>query len=104
MKTWWLSWWDPIDGKNGKHVDGIVVWVSGTRDVGERTQDSCVALVIAPTEAEAWAKAEKYYPGAISAEQRFSEEHELGWRPGDRFPVSAEQEAKLKHATLPRSA
>jgi hypothetical protein len=98
MKTFWISWWDPPMGGKGQPVDGIVVWVSGTREVDDVEQDSCVALVVAPDLAAAWAKADRYYPGAAKAERRFEEEFELGWRPGDRFPLSAKQEATIATA------
>lgn len=98
MKTFWLSWWDPVDGKPGLDTDGIVVWISGTRESADGEQNSCVALVVAESETAAWAKAERYYPGAATAERRFSNEVERGYRPNDRFPLNAKQQAMLKAA------
>lgn len=98
MKTFWLSWWDPIKGAKGQPTDGIVVWRSGTRETKAGDQDSCCALVVAADLDAAWAKADRYYPGAAAAERRCEDEFELGWRPGDRFPLSVEQEARIATA------
>lgn len=98
LKTFWLSWWEPENAVNGVDVLGIEVWSSGMR--GDTSQESLVALVVAETEAAAWRKADTYYPGAQAAERRFSQEHELGWRPGSRFVLTQPAEAKMKKAEL----
>ena len=102
MRTFWISWWDPIDAKPGLPTDGIVTWVSGTRNVARAgmnyCQDSITAIVVAGDEAEAWGKADRYFPGAAAAERRFSDEVARGHRPGDRFPLTLDQRVMLNRA------
>jgi hypothetical protein len=82
-RVFWLSWWDPPNGKPGLPVDGIDTWHTGYR--GDDT--SVCARVEADNEDEAWRKADRYYPGAAEAERRFSEERPRDWwPPRGRFP------------------
>ena len=93
-KVFWLSWWDPPNGKKGEHLPEskrhlLTTWTTGFREgsSGDFDEASICARVEADTPEEAWKLVEVMYPGASGCQIRFEEEHEAGWYPDeDRFP------------------
>lgn len=87
MARFWVSWWTSIDPENVPFDN----WVSGYRcrpgadDDDDDAWDnaSVCALIDADDEDQIWDAIEKLYP---DYEERFCEEREADYTPGDRFP------------------
>lgn len=86
LKRYWVSWWSGNYASEGCTRPPFQFWCSGYRD---RENDfkyddqSLCAVIDAPDEAAIWQVIKHHYP---DYEERFCEECEPDWRPGNRFP------------------
>jgi hypothetical protein len=89
MLRFWLSWWELADNGDSRPLTWplpkeVQYWNSGSRERDdEREEHSLCAIVDAPSEDDAWKLVRQFWR---PVEERFIEQHEAGWTPGDRFP------------------
>ena len=87
VNRYWVSWWSGLYEDEGCSKPPFQVWVSGYRErrSGAKDQDECsmCAVIESDSKDEIWEVVEKYYP---DYEERFCEERESDFVPGDRFP------------------
>ena len=97
-KRYWVSWWSGNVCQEDKQTEDLYedegcseppfqVWVSGQRErknfFGDRDECSMCAVIDSESEDRIWEVVEKHYP---DYEERFCEERESNFEPGDRFP------------------
>jgi hypothetical protein len=82
---YWVSWWSGNYADEGCTKPPFKFWSSGSRyraEDDERDECSLCAVIDAADDLDVWRLVKQHFP---DCEERFCDEKELGWKPGDRF-------------------
>jgi hypothetical protein len=84
---YWVSWYGGVDGDSRpiKDDEGTPAWACSGSRIATHKNDPCntiCAIIDAKNEEEVWKRVREYWP---EAEERFIEEKDPNYLPGDRF-------------------
>ncbi len=84
VSRYWVSWWSGYYANEGCTKPPFQVWISGYRERADGMDECAICAVIdAEREDEIWEAVHKHFP---DCEERFCEQKDDDFCPGDRFP------------------